>query len=41
MEMVCGLLNDVLDEPVLRAIRHLFNNRFMKAKTIFEKQSSK
>lgn len=28
-----------LDEPVLRAIRHLFNNRFMKAKKLFEKQA--
>ncbi|KAF1804533.1 hypothetical protein V8B55DRAFT_1499570 [Mucor lusitanicus] len=27
------------DEPVLRAIRHLFNNRFMKAKKLFEKQA--
>ncbi|KAI8336822.1 hypothetical protein BC941DRAFT_354020 [Chlamydoabsidia padenii] len=25
------------DEPVLRAVRHLFNNRFMKAKVLFEK----
>ncbi|CAO3632473.1 unnamed protein product [Cunninghamella echinulata] len=25
------------DEPVLRAVRHLFNNRFMKAKKLFEK----
>lgn len=28
-----------IDEPVLRAIRHLFNNRFMKAKKLFEKQA--
>ncbi|KAI8047397.1 uncharacterized protein B0P05DRAFT_481711 [Gilbertella persicaria] len=27
------------DEPILRAIRHLFNNRFMKAKKLFEKQA--
>ncbi|KAI7891290.1 uncharacterized protein EV154DRAFT_551637 [Mucor mucedo] len=27
------------DEPVLRAVRHLFNNRFMKAKKLFEKQA--
>ncbi|KAL0094271.1 hypothetical protein F4703DRAFT_1817470 [Phycomyces blakesleeanus] len=27
------------DEPMLRAIRHLFNNRFMKAKRLFEKQA--
>ncbi|OBZ85480.1 Tetratricopeptide repeat protein 39C [Choanephora cucurbitarum] len=27
------------DEPILRAIRHLFNNRFMKAKRLFEKQA--
>ncbi|CEP18575.1 hypothetical protein [Parasitella parasitica] len=27
------------DEPVLRAIRHLFNNRFMKAKKLFEKKA--
>ncbi|KAI8092618.1 uncharacterized protein BX664DRAFT_91006 [Halteromyces radiatus] len=25
------------DEPLLRAVRHLFNNRFMKAKALFEK----
>ncbi|KAI8338365.1 hypothetical protein BC941DRAFT_512516 [Chlamydoabsidia padenii] len=25
------------DEPILRAIRHLFNNRFMKAKALFDK----
>ncbi|KAI8376318.1 uncharacterized protein BYT42DRAFT_498959 [Radiomyces spectabilis] len=28
------------DEPVLRAIRHLFNNRFMKAKKLFERYAS-
>jgi hypothetical protein len=28
-----------IDEPVLRAIHHLFNNRFMKAKKIFEQQA--
>lgn len=27
------------DEPVLRAVRHLFNNRFMKAKKLFEQQA--
>ncbi|CAO3702016.1 unnamed protein product [Rhizopus stolonifer] len=27
------------DEPILRAIRHLFNNRFMKAKKLFENQA--
>ncbi|KAG1452521.1 hypothetical protein G6F46_009403 [Rhizopus delemar] len=27
------------DEPILRAIRHLFNNRFMKAKRLFENQA--
>ncbi|KAI8380334.1 hypothetical protein BD560DRAFT_324222 [Blakeslea trispora] len=27
------------DEPILRAIRHLFNNRFMKAKRLFEKEA--
>jgi hypothetical protein len=29
------------DEPVLRAIHHLFNNRFMKAKRIFEQNSTR
>jgi hypothetical protein len=29
------------DEPVLRAIHHLFNNRFMKAKRLFEQQASR
>lgn len=36
----CLLISNVccwVDEPVLRAIRHLFNNRFMKAKVLFEK----
>ncbi|KAI8886218.1 hypothetical protein K501DRAFT_292927 [Backusella circina FSU 941] len=28
------------DEPFLRAIHHLFNNRFMKAKKLFEQQAS-
>ncbi|KAG1180011.1 hypothetical protein G6F70_000860 [Rhizopus microsporus] len=27
------------DEPVLRAVRHLFNNRFMRAKKLFEQQA--
>ncbi|KAI9497886.1 hypothetical protein BDB00DRAFT_802371 [Zychaea mexicana] len=27
------------DEPVLRAMRHLFNNRFMKAKRLFEREA--
>ncbi|KAI8983038.1 hypothetical protein BDB01DRAFT_792151 [Pilobolus umbonatus] len=27
------------DEPALRAIRHLFNNRFMRAKRLFEKKA--
>ncbi|KAL1932384.1 hypothetical protein VTP01DRAFT_9440 [Rhizomucor pusillus] len=27
------------DEPVLRAVRHLFNNRFMKAKKLFEREA--
>ncbi|KAI8062096.1 hypothetical protein BC940DRAFT_309529 [Gongronella butleri] len=27
------------DEPVLRAVRHLFNNRFMRAKKLFERYS--
>ncbi|KAI7853457.1 hypothetical protein BDC45DRAFT_442468 [Circinella umbellata] len=27
------------DEPVLRAMRHLFNNRFMKAKRLFEQDA--
>ncbi|KAI9281489.1 hypothetical protein BY458DRAFT_498760 [Sporodiniella umbellata] len=27
------------DEPILRAVRHLFNNRFMKAKKLFENQA--
>ncbi|KAI9313894.1 hypothetical protein BX666DRAFT_1863708 [Dichotomocladium elegans] len=29
------------DEPVLRAVRHLFNNRFMKAKRLFEQEAQR
>ena len=33
------LLLYYIDEPVLRAMRHLFNNRFMKAKRLFERDA--
>lgn len=32
-------MRDKLDEHVLEAIHHLFNNRFMKAKKIFEQRA--
>jgi hypothetical protein len=35
----CINFSGCIDEPVLRAIRHLFNNRFMKAKKLFEKEA--
>lgn len=30
-----------LDEVVLKAINHLFNNRFMKAKSLFEQHAKR
>lgn len=38
-----GYLNQFnpTDEPVLRAVRHLFNNRFMKAKKLFEREAKR
>lgn len=38
---LCIHTKNVIDEPILRAIRHLFNNRFMKAKRLFEQNAKR